>query len=71
MAKKSTTLIRCIDCKNADFMQWFDNPIIAHCHEYEERMVAESKHLCADFIPSGVKSPVIQHFDHYVMEEED
>lgn len=49
-------------------MQWYDNPVIALCHEQDERFVAASRRLCKGFVPSGNSHPDIQHFDHYDVE---
>ena len=61
-------MIRCIDCANGTYMQWFKNPIICHCKLYDERFVAESKHNCDEY--EIRKTPVvIEHF--YKYEDED
>ena len=57
--------VRCIDCRKATFMQWFENPVIALCKDQNERLVAASRRLCRGFVPSGNANPEIQHFDHY------
>lgn len=57
-------MIRCIDCKNGTYMQWFKNPIICKCAVLEEKMVAESRRICNDFEERNGE-PVIEHFDHY------
>lgn len=57
--------IRCIDCAHATYMQWFENPIIAMCNMRNERMVAESEHICGMYQDAGPRKPEIQHFDCY------
>ncbi|MBO4906485.1 MAG: hypothetical protein J5486_05565 [Bacteroidaceae bacterium] len=57
--------VRCIDCIHGSFMQWFENPIIAQCDVFKERMVAQSRRLCKDYVPSGKSNPEVTHFDHY------
>lgn len=57
--------VTCIQCSNARFMRWFENPVIAYCNEEHERMVAESQRICPLFKPSGNPNPDIIHFDHY------
>lgn len=66
MASKNleSQFVKCIDCKHARFMQWFQNPVIAVCLTHNERQVAEAKRLCHTFAPSN-KEPDIQHFDSY------
>ena len=63
MATK-TTMVRCIDCKNGEFMQWFQNPIICQCNILDERMVAEAQRLCGFFTQSN-KAPEVKHYDKY------
>lgn len=57
-------MIRCIRCKHGTYMQWFKNPIICRCAIYNEKFVAESKHLCEDFIERQEEAE-ITHYDHY------
>lgn len=57
--------VRCIDCKKATFMQWFENPVIALCSDQNERLVAASRRLCRGYVPSENPNPDVQHFDHY------
>lgn len=60
--------IRCVECKHATYMQWFENPIIAECALLNERMVGEARRNCKLFEPSGISDISqlnIQHFDHY------
>ena len=56
--------VKCIDCKHATFMQWYENPVIANCQVHKERQVAQAKRLCQAFAPSNCE-PEIQHFDSY------
>jgi len=68
MATKSNNekkFVQCITCKHGEFMQWFQNPVIAYCHLREEKMVATSRRLCPLYSPSGQQEPEIKHFDHY------
>ncbi len=64
MAAVKNEMIRCIQCKHGTFMQWFKNPIICKCHVFDEKMVAESKHLCDEYEERS-DEPEIEHFDHY------
>lgn len=60
--------VRCVECKHATYMQWFENPIIANCNFYHERLVGEARRICKFYEPSGkvdVGQLEIQHFDHY------
>lgn len=57
-------MIRCLDCANATYMQWFNNPIICDCKAYEERFVAEARHNCDEY-EQRTTPPIIQHFDKY------
>ncbi|MBQ7495484.1 MAG: hypothetical protein IJT75_07040 [Bacteroidaceae bacterium] len=70
MAQKNNErgFVRCVECKHATYMQWFENPIIAECQVHHERMVGEARRICKSFEPSGVvdvSQISIQHFDHY------
>ena len=65
MAKSSETYVRCQDCSNAIFMQWFDNPVVAYCFERRDRQVAQSERLCTFYKPSGNSHPEVAHFDCY------
>ncbi|MBQ6434268.1 MAG: hypothetical protein IJJ94_10060 [Bacteroidaceae bacterium] len=56
--------VKCIECKHATFMQWFENPVIAICDVTKQRQVAQAKRLCQSYAESGVE-PDIQHFDSY------
>ena len=60
--------VYCLRCKNAIFMQWFQNPIIAQCNIHNERFVANAHRICGDFLPSNNPNPDIQHFDSYETE---
>ncbi len=60
--------VHCVNCTHAKFMQWYENPIIAECDIYHERMVGEAHRICRHFQSSGitdVNQLVIQHFDSY------
>lgn len=46
-------------------MQWFKNPVIAQCHVYDERMVADSAHRCKMYEYRDNADREVQHFDHY------
>ena len=63
-AKKERDLVCCLDCANATFMQWMQNPIVAHCTSSDERQVAESRRLCKNFKARNTE-PQITHYDHY------
>lgn len=54
-----------MDCSKATFMQWFDNPIVAHCAEWDERTVAASKRICKAFVPAGNGERDVTHYDSY------
>ncbi len=69
MGVKATN-IRCLDCANATYMQWFKNPVVCECKAFEERFVAEAKHNCDEF-EKRTTPVVIQHFDKYEDEIED
>ena len=58
------TYVSCLHCAHAQFMQWFNNPIVAYCYEEHTRMVAETQRICSLFKPSGNPNPEITHFDH-------
>lgn len=64
MMRKQRELIRCVDCKYAQLMQWWDNPVIAQCTLRDEREVAMSRRLCASYEPSN-KPKNIQHLTSY------
>ncbi len=66
MAAKNleSSFVKCIDCKHAKFMQWYENPIIAECLLHKDRQVALAKRLCPMFTRSNA-DPEIQHFDSY------
>ena len=57
--------VRCLECRHATFMQWYENPIVAQCEQLNERMVAQSKRVCKLFSPSGNKDPHVTHYDNY------
>ncbi len=59
-----SSFVKCIDCKHAKFMQWYENPIIAECMLHKERQVALAKRLCSLFAPSNAE-PEVLHFDSY------
>lgn len=59
--------VQCLRCKHGQFMQWFDNPVIASCKINNERQVAEAKRLCKWFAAS-TSEPVIEHYDSYTSE---
>lgn len=63
------TMIRCLDCANGTYMQWFSNPIICFCKAYEERFVAESRHNCDEYEERTTPGE-IEHFDEYEDEED-
>ena len=65
MATNYPGLIRCRNCSHATFMQWFKNPVIAYCDIREERMVADSPHLCNLFVYRDNSDRKITHYDHY------
>ena len=68
MASKNTSereFVRCLECRYATFMQWFENPIVAQCSQLEERMVAQSNRICKLYSPSGNQHPEVKHFDSY------
>lgn len=50
MAKKANNArkdtVCCMDCLNAELMQWFSNPIIAQCRALKERQVARTRRVC-------------------------
>ena len=54
-----------MNCKNATFMQWYENPVVAYCSVVRERLVANSKRVCKMFVASGVANPEIEHHDDY------
>jgi len=62
---KDSNFVKCINCRHAKFMQWFENPIIAYCKLFHQRQVAEAKRNCRDFVPSNIKDPEITHYDSY------
>lgn len=65
MATNYTGLISCRNCAHASFMQWFNNPVIAYCDAREERMVADSVHLCNMYVYRNNADREITHYDHY------
>lgn len=58
-------MAQCIRCKHGKFMQWMKNPIICECTLTNERFVAESLKVCAQFDPSYNETPHIEHFNQY------
>ena len=64
MAEKQ--VVRCMDCRHAALMQWFDNPVVAECTKrvFGHRFVAVSNRFCADFGKRGCK-PLIKHYQSY------
>ena len=74
MATKNSSdrdFVRCLDCKHATFRQWYENPIVAQCSIFNERMVAQSNRLCKEFAPSRNAHPDIEHFDNYDIAKEE
>lgn len=65
LKNKDDRFVKCIDCTHAKFMQWYNNPIIAECDTFKERMVAESRRICKSFIPSAVSNPEVTHYSSY------
>lgn len=65
MAKTDKDFICCLECKHGIFMQWYQNPIVAYCREFHERMVAQAPRTCPLFKPSGIENLEIHHFDRY------
>ena len=59
-----------MNCKNATFMQWYENPVVAYCSVLKERLVANSKRVCKMYAASGVANPQIEHHDDYHEEQE-
>lgn len=64
MKKSANRIVTCYECKFADLMQWWDNPIIANCAKKEEREVAMSKRKC-DMWEKDDKPKAISHYDKY------
>lgn len=62
--KKSNEPVCCYDCKHAELMQWFRNPIIAGCKVRGEREVAQTKRKCERFEPNNGWRKV-KHYDKY------
>ncbi|MBP3373545.1 MAG: hypothetical protein J6L60_03310 [Bacteroidaceae bacterium] len=54
----------CINCKWAELMQWFENPIIANCKKKDDRQVAATKRLCKEFAERTGEAD-IKHFSSY------
>lgn len=70
MAKNQDhNFVRCLNCKHATFMQWYENPVVAYCSVAKERLVANSKRVCKMFVESGVTHPQIEHHDDYREEQ--
>lgn len=68
MAQKKETFVKCINCKWADLMQWFENPIVAQCNKHDEREVAATKRVCNEYAERTTEAPVT-HYDSYEEEE--
>ncbi len=66
MASKtpSNKFVQCISCKHAEYMQWYENPIIANCGLLRERQVAEANRICRLYAKRTTDIK-ISHFDHY------
>lgn len=64
MAEKKKDFTRCINCAYATYMQWMNNPVIAHCRITDERQVAEAKRICKEFVKRD-KEAKITHYDSY------
>ena len=66
MALKQTeqTFVQCLNCKWAELMQWFENPVVAHCYKIKDRQVAATRRLCKEYTERGTE-PVITHYDSY------
>ena len=55
---------KCYDCKYAELMQWFNNPVIAQCMVLGRREVAQAKRRCEKFEQNnGTRE--IAHFSRY------
>ena len=65
MAERNTGMVRCIECRHGEYMQWFRNPIICQCTVHNEKFVAEAKRLCEDYSARTSGKPEITHYDHY------
>ncbi len=64
MAQKQETFVKCMDCKWADLMQWFENPIVAQCNKRNERQVAATRRICKEYAERTTEA-TITHYDHY------
>jgi hypothetical protein len=53
-----------MNCKWAELMQWFENPVVAHCFKRKDRQVAATRRLCKEYTERGTE-PVITHYDSY------
>lgn len=62
--KNNIGFVQCINCRKADLMQWFNNPVVAHCNETDERQVAEANRICKEYQQSLEKKE-IRHFNSY------
>jgi len=65
MAERSKGMVRCIECSNGKYMQWFRNPVICQCSIYREKFVAEAKRLCDEYTKRTNTKVEITHYDHY------
>lgn len=68
MALKNSSereFVRCMECRHATFMQWYENPIVANCSQLGERTVAQSNRVCKLFAPSGTAHPAVTHYENY------
>ncbi|MBQ9560477.1 MAG: hypothetical protein IJ762_09615 [Bacteroidaceae bacterium] len=65
MAERVKGMVQCINCKNGTYMQWFKNPIICKCNIFNEKFVAEAKHICEEFAKRPSEKVEVTHYDHY------
>lgn len=65
MAEHSKGMVRCIECRHGNYMQWYHNPIICKCAIFDEKFVAEARRLCDDYEERTNAEPEITHYDHY------
>lgn len=63
MAKKKAD-VWCYDCKHAELMQWWRNPIIARCSLTGERYVARAMCVCRNYVKSN-RTKEVKHYDRY------
>lgn len=64
LKQNDNTFVHCMDCKWAELMQWYDNPIIAECHRRNDRQVAATKRICKEFAERTTEAK-ITHYDSY------